>query len=68
MSETQPQGEKLRRAVRWVSDQLREHENQPLMRLVNEATLRFDLTPREGEFLIEFYRDAARSREPEDPT
>ena len=67
MSESQPQGERLRRAVRWVSERLREREDQPLMLLVSEATLHFDLTPREGEYLLEFYRGAGRGRKPEDP-
>jgi len=58
MSVTLPRGEKLRRAVRFVSDRLREEDSPPLAALVNEATLRFDLTPKESEYLIRFYRDA----------
>ena len=60
MSVTLPRGEKLRRAVRFVSDRLREADPPPLAALVNEATLRCDLTPKESEYLIRFYRDAER--------
>ena len=51
-----PEGEKAKRAVRWISDQLREDGSQPVMRLVHQAIARFDLTPKEGEELIAFYR------------
>lgn len=51
-----PEGEKARRAVRWISDQLQGDESLPVMRLVHQAIARFDLTPKEGEELIAFYR------------
>lgn len=51
-----PEGENARRAVRWISDQLREDESLPAMRFVHQAIARFDLTPKEGEELIAFYR------------
>ncbi len=48
-----PEGENLRRAVRWLS------ENAPVTRAtINEAGLHFDLTPYEEEFLLrEFLRE-----------
>ena len=60
MSTILPRGESLRRAVRFVSERLQEGDPPPLTALVNEATLRFDLKPNEGEYLIPFYRDAER--------
>ncbi len=54
-----PEGESLRRAVRWISGQLQEDPAQRVASLVNDATLRFDLTPRETEYLLSFYRDLA---------
>ncbi len=53
-----PEGESLRRAVRWISGHLEEDAEQPLRPLVESATLRFDLTPREFEYLYGFYRNA----------
>ena len=58
-----PKGESLRRAVRWISSRLDEDPAQDPKRLVNDATLRFDLTPREAEYLFEFYRGAKRAPE-----
>ena len=51
-----PEGENARRAVRWISDRLREDDTLPAMRLVHQAITKFDLTPKEGEELIAFYR------------
>ncbi len=65
MSTILPRGESLRRAVRFVSDRLREENPPRLAALVSEATLRFDLKPNEGEYLIRFYRDAGRGDEGE---
>jgi hypothetical protein len=51
-----PQSESLRRAVKWISEELKINENQDKIKLLNEATLKFDLTPNEGEFLYNMYR------------
>jgi len=56
----QPQGESLRRAVRFVSEKLQEDPDRALPPLVTEATLKFDLNPSQGEYLTRFYRDAAK--------
>lgn len=47
-----PQGELLRRAVRWLDDRRREGIERPRARLVEEAAVRFNLTPWEEEFLL----------------
>lgn len=60
MSEILPKGEKLRRAVRWISGRREEAPEASLGSLVSDATLRFDLTPRESEMLLAFYRGAER--------
>jgi hypothetical protein len=65
MSEIMPTGEALRRAVRYVSDRLRENADTPLLSLVDEASQRFDLTPQQSEYLLRFYREA-RERKSED--
>lgn len=51
-----PEGEDLRRAVKWVSGNLQENPDQPVQPLVQEAIFKFDLSPKDGEFLIGFYR------------
>lgn len=52
MSSIQPRGERLRRAIRWLSEQER-HDTAAL----EEAARRFDLTPMEEEFLLAHMRE-----------
>ncbi len=59
MSELLPDGEELRRAVRWISDNLQENPDQPVQPLVQEAVFRFDLSPLDADFLIGFFRKRA---------
>jgi hypothetical protein len=56
MTNVMPEGEAIRKAVRWISYELEEDPKRPLQKLVHEAVQRFDLSPKEAEFLIEFYR------------
>lgn len=51
-----PEGEDLRRAVKWISGYLQENPDQPLLPLIQEATFKFDLSPKDADFLIELYR------------
>lgn len=56
MHDLLPEGEELRRAVKWVTDKLRELPGQPVQPLVREAVFRFDLSPKDAEFLIRLFR------------
>ena len=47
-----PKGESLRNAVRWISEQREERPEEKLLALVDEAALRFDLSPAEQETLL----------------
>jgi hypothetical protein len=57
-----PDGEDLRRAVKWISGNLQEYPDRPVQPLVQEAIFKFDLSPRDAEFLIGFFRQ--REQEP----
>ena len=50
-STTRPQGDKIRKAVRWISEMVHEHPGKPRAEIIKEAAMRFDLTPRECNFL-----------------
>jgi hypothetical protein len=47
-----PEGESLRRALRWLDDRVKEEPKLERGKLVNEAAQRFDLSPVEEEFLL----------------
>ena len=51
-----PEGDAIRKAVKWISGELKEDPNKSVQKLVNNAALRFNLSPKETEFLTEFYR------------
>ncbi len=57
MSTIQPKGENLRQAVRWISAERLEDENKALSQLIQEASLRFNLSPKEEAYLISFYKE-----------
>lgn len=54
MNSIQPRGERLRRAIRWLSEEGR-HDAAAL----EAAARRFDLTPSEEEFLLTHMRERA---------
>jgi len=56
MHDLLPEGEDLRRAVKWVSANIQENPGQPLHKLVQEAIFKYDLSPKDAEFLSRFYR------------
>lgn len=58
MSTIMPESEGIRAAVKWISAGLQEENPKPLKQLLQEATLRFDLSPLESEFVSRFYQDS----------
>ncbi len=46
-----PQGDALRKALRWLDERRREDRAAPRAKLIDEAALRFDLPPNDVEFL-----------------
>ncbi len=56
MTTMMPEGEALRRAIKWISAEIDEQPDKPVQKLVNEAVSRFDLSPKDSEFLTSFYK------------
>jgi hypothetical protein len=52
-----PQGEDLRKAVKWISEERQSSPQRKLVKLVEEASIKFDLSPADGEFLFKFFRE-----------
>jgi len=50
-----PEGEQLRRAVRWISEMREERQDASLSKLISEACVKFDLSPADTEFLSRFF-------------
>ena len=56
----QPQGEEIRKAVKWVAEQIEYEPRKPLAKILEQAGLRFDLSPLEMEFLQRFYSQGTK--------
>ena len=52
MTTVQPQGEDLRKAVRWISEKRKYEPGQTLAVLIEKACLKFDLSPMDAEYLF----------------
>jgi hypothetical protein len=63
MSTLQPRGEKMQKAIKWISESLQEDNKRTIPNLVQEAGMRFNLSPKEEEFLISFYRENPKGAE-----
>ena len=57
MATIMPKGDKLRQAVKWISDMRTEDETASIPMLIENAALRFNLSPKEQEFLESFYKE-----------
>jgi len=51
----QPEGEDLRKATKWISGERLDNPGASLTNLVEQACARFDLSPKDAEFLLRFF-------------
>lgn len=56
MATIQAQRKNVREAIKWISENLKENEGQEPTRFIEEAGARFNLSPKEEEFLRSFYQ------------
>jgi predicted DNA-binding antitoxin AbrB/MazE fold protein len=52
-----PEGEKVRQAVKFISAERVEDEKKSIRKLIQKASLKFNLSPKEEQDLVNFYRD-----------
>jgi hypothetical protein len=56
VSTIQPKGENIRQAIRWISQEKEDDPGKPFSKLIQQACLRFNLTPKDEIYLESFYR------------
>ena len=56
MATIQPQGDALKKAIQWISEQRRQNPDKSPASLADEAAFRFDLSPKDSEFLVRFVK------------
>ena len=53
----QPQGEEIRKAIKWLSEERKFNPEKDINELVKEANIKFDLSPKDAEFLLRFVKE-----------
>ena len=56
MTTVQPEGEDLRKAVKWISEERKYNPKAIPSKLIEEACLKFDLSPMDAEYLRNFLK------------
>lgn len=51
-----PEGEELRKAVTWISEERQTDPEAKLSKLIESACMKFDLSPKDADFLAQFYK------------
>ena len=52
-----PEGEDLRKAVKWISAERINNPSIIINKLVEQACLQFNLSPKKGDFLLKYVKD-----------
>ena len=55
MHNIMPEGEDIKKAIKWISSSLQEKDKQPLPILIEKAVFKFDLSPKDADFLTGFF-------------
>jgi len=57
MPTVMPEGASVRKAVQWISKMREEGTTLSLPMLIEQACMRFNLSPKDGEFLHRFFTE-----------
>ena len=61
MATIMPEAENVQKAIKWISASL-ESENLPMQKLIEKAIFKFDLSPKDTEFLTNFFRESRSNK------
>ncbi|MBW1864389.1 MAG: hypothetical protein JRI64_01845 [Deltaproteobacteria bacterium] len=56
MTTIQPDGEMIRKAVKWISEERQTDQSKKHQQMIEEAAIRFNLSPMEVEYLNNFLK------------
>ncbi len=57
MSTVMPEGKNVQNAIKWISANFEDNKNQSVQQLVEKAVFKFDLSPKDTEFLLGFFQN-----------
>ncbi|MGA3279617.1 MAG: hypothetical protein ABSD50_01400 [Smithella sp.] len=55
MATIMPESEHVQKAIKWISTNLEEKDAEPIKTLIQKAILKFDLSPKDSDFLMNFF-------------
>ena len=56
MATVLPEGENIRRAIKWISEERKFNPDANDLKLIEDACLKFDLSPMDAEYLRNFMK------------
>jgi len=56
MPTVMPEGENVQKAIKWISANFEENKKLSIHQLIEKAVFKFDLSPKDTEFLFGFFR------------
>jgi hypothetical protein len=57
MATIMPKGERVRQAVKFISAERMEDDKKSIGKLIQEASRKYNLSPKEEQDLVNFYRE-----------
>jgi len=63
VDEIMPAGDKMKKTLCWISDMLKTHPEKSRQQIISEAEIRFDLSPKECDFVDRKLRDEVSDSE-----
>ena len=57
MTTIQPEGEEIRKATSWIVEEKKYNPAKTMSKLIEEACIKFDLSPMEAEFLTRTFTE-----------
>lgn len=55
MSTIMPEGDGLKKAIAWIDETKSEQPDKKLITMIDEAGMKFNLSPKDSDFLFRFY-------------
>lgn len=55
MTTIMPEGGGVKKAIQWIDEERKENPDRKLLALLDEAGMKFNLSPKDSDFLLRFY-------------
>ncbi len=63
VDEITPSGDKMKKTLCWISEMIKDHPEKSREKIISEAEIRFDLSPKECDFIDRRLRNTVPDRD-----